>query len=71
MFITSEKQIAAGSQKASYTSLGTQNKSLKPAPSGVEGVVQSSPVPKMVIENQSSNPIQRRINDALGIAAVA
>lgn len=64
----SEKRAALRDQ---HSSVEPRNETLSPGPCLIERREESLPLPKMLAPDESSDPIQRRINHALGIAAVA
>ncbi len=69
----SGKQAALRDQHSSVesSSVEPRNETLSPGPCLIERREESLPLRKMPVPDESSDPIQRRINDALGTAAVA
>ncbi len=66
----SEKQVAVRDQHALHPSVEPRNGTLGPVPDRTERFMEFPPVPQEPIQ-ESSDPIQRRINYALGITAAA
>lgn len=71
ILIQSEEQSTAGDQKVKGAAFDSESEAPKPTSRGAEWVVGSSPIPRKVMPGPWMDPIQSRINDVLGTAAVA
>ena len=69
-FFESDKQVTPRNQQSSYSPIEPRNEA-EQAPCRTERFVEPPPLPKTPIRVESSDPIQRRIDGVLGIAAVA
>jgi len=70
-FFESDKQVTPRNQQSAYSRIEPRNETPGPAPCRIERFVEPPPLPKTPIWVESSDPIQRRIDGVLGIAAVA
>lgn len=67
----SDEQVTAGDQQAAYSSVESRHETLEPVPFRIQRFEESPTLPKKPIQDGSSDSVQKRINDALGRAAVA
>jgi hypothetical protein len=70
-FFESDEQVAPRNPHSANSRIEPRNETPGPAPCRIERFVEPPPLPRTPTRVESSDPIQRRIDDVLGIGAVA